>query len=164
MEKQPGKRKRFFANEMHRQIFLPVMWMSALPMVFSGIFIVLLIFNVVGKELNIPEAIIYNCYSTGVEVAKSTVGGTSSGICVIYTKKLLSALAVATPLALILLMVLVYRITHRIVGPFDRLVKELGENISGERKGPIIIRENDKFAPLVEKINELLARSGSKEG
>lgn len=156
------KRKMFFANELHRQIFMPVLWMSIVPMLLAGTFIVLLIFNFTGKQLNIPSVSAYDCLATGL--TSRMPGDTSSGMCVIYTGKLLAALALATPVAILAMLILVHRITHGIVGPFDRLVRELGQRLSGNDARPLSVRDNDKFAPLVERVNELLLRAKARQG
>ena len=49
-----------------------------------------------------------------------------------------------------------HKITHRMIGPFDRIVRELDECVKDRRHGPIRLRKHDKFEPLVEQINILL--------
>ena len=71
-------------------------------------------------------------------------------------KKVLFILAFAVPLSILVILLIAHNITHKIVGPFDRIVRELGERIENRKKGHIHIRVKDKFKPLVDKINQLL--------
>ena len=73
-------------------------------------------------------------------------------------RKVVLIMLMTTPLAITVILLIAYKVTHRIIGPFDRVVRELGECVSGERKGPIMLRKNDKFWPLVDRINTLLER------
>ena len=52
-----------------------------------------------------------------------------------------------------------YYISNRIVGPHNRIIRELDEIIEGKHKGPIRVRKDDKmFAELVSRINKLAGR------
>jgi len=54
--------------------------------------------------------------------------------------------------------VFAYQLTHRIVGPFERIIRELDECLNEKRKGPLKLRKNDALWPMVEKINSLLEK------
>lgn len=64
-------------------------------------------------------------------------------------------LLVATPISILIILLFTYKITHKIIEPFDRIIRELDECVNGKRQGPIVVREDDKFRILVEKINNL---------
>ena len=136
--KRNKHRKQFFANTMHRELFWLVFVAAVLPALLTAVSLYYLIFNITAEQLIIPEAV----YANVIPAAK----------------KVAVILLTTLPACLIALMALAHRITHRIVGPFDRIVRELDECIEGKRKGPIILRRNDRFQPLVEKINTLIAR------
>lgn len=49
-----------------------------------------------------------------------------------------------------------YYITNRIVGPHNRIIKELDDLIDGSKEGPITVRKDDKmFSELVSRINKI---------
>jgi len=139
MNRQNDKRKRFFANSMHKEMFFMVFGAAAVPTVIVTISLFYLIFRITAEQAGIPETIAY----TVIPAAKEVLG----------------ILAVATPIAIIIILFIAHKITHKTVGPFDRIVRELGESIDGSRKGPIVLRGKDKFQPLVDKINILLDKN-----
>ena len=53
-------------------------------------------------------------------------------------------------------LILAYKITYRLIGPFDRIVRELDECVKGKKLDHIVIRKKDKFQPLVNNINKLI--------
>jgi len=132
------RRRSFFANKMHREIFFLVFWASLLPTVVTGVFLFYLIFYITTEQLGIPEAIAYNVLPAAQRVT--------------------SILLVILPVVILLILAFSFKLTHRLVGPFDRIVRELDEFIQGEKSDTIHIRENDKFRPLVDRINILLKR------
>ncbi len=121
---------------MHLEIFLLIALAALLPTTIVGISLYYLIFGVTAAQFGIPEAIAYN-----IMPAARTV---------------ISILLFATPVSILIILALTYKISHKIIGPFDRIVRELDECIEGKKEGPIVIRKDDKFQPLVEKINKLL--------
>jgi len=71
-------------------------------------------------------------------------------------KKVTIILLISAPAAIASIIFFAYKITHKIIGPFDRILRELDELLENRKKGPIIVRKTDKFWPLVERINKLL--------
>ena len=130
--------KVFFANQMHRNLFFLVFFASLVPTIITAIFLFYLIFNITADQVGIPEAIAYNI----IPAAHRVVG----------------VLSILTPVIILGILIFAYKTTHKIVGPFDRIIRELDECIRGTREGPIMLRKNDKFWPLVEKINILLKK------
>jgi len=131
-----NRRKIFFANKIHLEIFLLVFLASILPATIVAIALYYLIFGVMANQFAIPEIIAYNILPAA--------------------EKVVILLLIATPVSILIILFLTYKITHKIIGPFDRIIRELDECVNGKRQGPIIIREGDKFQILVEKINNLL--------
>ena len=138
MRKQSNRRRKFFANKMHREIFFLVFWACLLPTIITAVFLFYLIFYITSEQIGIPEAIAYNILPSAQRVT--------------------SILLIILPIVIAIILFLSFRLTHRLVGPFDRIVRELDEFIQGKRSARIHIRENDKFRPLVDKINVLLER------
>lgn len=140
MNAQKNKRRRFFANRLHRQVFLLIFFAALLPALVACLCLFFLIFNITATEIGIPEVIAYNILPAA--------------------QKVTIILAIAAPLTIILILIAARRISHRIVGPFDRIVRELDEHLAGKRKGHIILRRGDKFLPLIERINKTLDKAG----
>ncbi|MCP4652576.1 MAG: hypothetical protein GY858_04240 [Candidatus Omnitrophica bacterium] len=131
-----NKRSRFFANKMHREIFLLVFWSALIPATIIAIVLYCLIFNVTADQLGIPEAIAYNLIPAAQKIA--------------------AILMFSTPLSILLIMVAAHRIAHKIIGPFDRIIADIDSRLKGKSQGHIVLRKGDKFLPLVIRINELL--------
>ena len=131
-----NKRKRIFANRMHRNLFLIILLASLLPAIIVTICLYYLIFSVTASQFAIPEVIAYNLIPAA--------------------KRVTIIILISAPILITTIMIFAHKITHKIIGPFDRIVRELDECIDGRRVGPIVIRKTDKFLPLVERINKLL--------
>ncbi len=136
MNKHFQRGKQFFANQMHREIFWLFFLALFIPTVITTVSLFYLIFNITAQELGIPEAIAANILPAA--------------------QKVTVILLVALPVTTVIILILAYKVTHRIVGPFDRVVRELDEHLKGTRDGHISLRKNDKFWPLVNRINTLL--------
>lgn len=133
-----NKRKKFFANDMQREIFLTVFWAALAPTLITVIVLFYLIFNITADQVGIPEAIASTIYPAA--------------------QRVVIILLIGIPFVVPVILVLAFKISHRIVGPFDRIVRELDECVKGTRKGPIHLRKDDKFRPLVDRINALLRK------
>ena len=60
---------------------------------------------------------------------------------------------------LVLMVCWAYHVTHRIIGPHERVIRELDEVIAGTRKEPIIARKgDDAFQELLKRINTLIKK------
>ena len=76
----------------------------------------------------------------------------------------LLALCVLSPVVFIGLLSWAFFLTNRIVGPVERMIRELDARLRGTASGPIILRPKDLLLPLAEKINLLIAeREESKK-
>jgi hypothetical protein len=65
-------------------------------------------------------------------------------------------IAVLFPVLIAALLYWVFSGTNKLVGPIERMIRELEQRIQGHTSGPIILRPGDKLIPLVDKINVLL--------
>lgn len=142
MTKPRNRRSRFFANVIHKEIFLLVFFASLLPAFIVTILLYYLIFNITAEQVGIPEAIAYTILPAA--------------------QKVMIILAISAPVAIVMMLVFAHQVTHRIVGPFDRVVRELDECLKGTKKDHIMLRKNDKFEPLVGRINLLLDQARKK--
>ena len=55
-----NRRKRVFANKMHRDTFLMIFFLSLLPLMLMTVALYYLIFQITAEQFAIPEAIAYN--------------------------------------------------------------------------------------------------------
>lgn len=69
--------------------------------------------------------------------------------------------AVLFPLSSAALLYWIFSGTNKLVGPIERITRELEQSIKGERSGPIVLRPGDQLIPLAEKINTLLQERDS---
>jgi ABC-type multidrug transport system fused ATPase/permease subunit len=129
-------RKQIFANNMQRDIFWLVFLASLVPALIATICLYFLIFNVTANQCSIPETIAYNIIPAA--------------------QKVTVILLFAIPISVIVILIFARKMTHKIVGPFNRVVRELEETVEGKRKSHIAIRKDDKFWPLVCLINKLI--------
>src|SRR5690349_14955008 len=106
---RPNYRKSFFANPMHREIFYVVLGAALIPMLITAIGLFYLIFNITAEQIGIPEAVAYNVIPAA--------------------QKVTTILLIVTPPLVLLFLFMAHRISHQIVGPFDRIVRELDERI-----------------------------------
>lgn len=134
---QPSNKRRIgFANKLHAQIFLLVSAAAVIPAAIAAVALYYLIFGITAEQVAIPEAIAYNIIPAA--------------------KRVVAILMVATPIAIVIILAAAYKISHAIVGPFDRIIRDLDDRVAGVKQGPIVLRKGDKFQPLVDRINKLL--------
>ncbi len=136
MKTKNNKRYRTFANKLHREIFFTVLAAALLPCFVVTIALYYLIFNVMSGQLGIPETIAYNIIPAARKVSLYLIS--------------------AAPASVFIILLIAYQITYRIIGPFDRIVKELEDVAKGKKEDHITIRKKDKFQPLVDGINKLI--------
>jgi hypothetical protein len=138
MDQKNNRRKQLFANKLHRDTFVMILLSSVLPLFLVTIALYYLVFQITAEEVAIPEVIAYTLIPAA--------------------RKVIMILLLSTPAIIITLMVIAHRLTHSLLGPFDRIVRELDDRLKNNKKDPITLRKGDKFVPLVERINKLLQR------
>ena len=128
-----------FSSSLHQDVFLSVVLASFVPLLLlSG---VILYISIV---INNSGALAQNVFAD------------KAVIWIILTM-------LAAPVAAMIMLLLCFLVTAKIVGPLDRITREINENIQGKRSGPIIVRDKDKLSALVEAINALLAAKEAKK-
>lgn len=135
---EKNRRKMAFANKLHKQIFLAIFLAAFLTAAIVSIVLYYLIFGVTAQQFGIPEVIAYNIIPA--------------------SQKVTAILLLTAPLSILITLILAYKVSHKIIGPFDRVVRELDECVEGRKQDHISVREGDKFQPLVDRINKLLDR------
>lgn len=133
-----NRRKKIFANKLHKQISWLLFWTALIPTVIVTFYLYYLIFGIMATQFVIPEIIAYHLIPAA--------------------KKITIILLATAPIAIAIILFFAYKITHTLLGPFDRILEELDELSEGKKKGPIVVRKTDKFWPLAEKINRLISK------
>jgi len=72
--------------------------------------------------------------------------------------------AIAYPILISCVFYVALQITDNIVGPVDRVVREIDARLYGGARGPIRIREKDALVPLVDRINQVLECAERRDG
>jgi cbb3-type cytochrome oxidase subunit 3 len=61
---------------------------------------------------------------------------------------------------LVFIILWIYHQTNKIIGPHDRIIRELDEIILGKRKDALTVRkDDDMFGELVDRINTIIGKS-----
>ena len=140
MINEKSKRKSFFiANKTHREILIVVFVAMLVPVALVEIALYLLIFNIAAWQIGIPEAVF--------------------SILLPVLKKVNFILFITLPLVMFLLWLWALVVSKRIVGPFDRLQRELDKRIEGVKTGHLQVRKGDALEELIDKFNRLLDKS-----
>ena len=64
----------------------------------------------------------------------------------------------AFPLSIFFAWLIALKITNRIVGPIDRITREIEARLDGKKEGPIHLRPGDQLQDLMAQINRLLGK------
>lgn len=112
----------------------------ALSMVIPTLFVTLCLyfitFSIMAQQLAIPESIVYNLYP------------------VFYRISLI--LLIGLPIIFILLFLWAIIISHRMVGPIDRINRDLEKIAKGDLSIRLGVRKHDELAQTVSIINNIL--------
>lgn len=135
-KKNCRRRHHNVANRFQRKILNLVFFSTIIPMIVALICIYYLIFNVVAKEIGIPEAIGYVLIPAAQKSAVIGIIGFLFSTLFIW----IWAISVA----------------HKLAGPLERLCRDLDDRICGRKTGYIYFRKKDYLSVLAGRINSLL--------
>ncbi|MFH1645841.1 MAG: hypothetical protein ABIB11_05405 [Candidatus Omnitrophota bacterium] len=131
-----SRRRVLIANRLHRNMVLVVLVAVAIPALIVSIALYSLIFSITAWQIGFPEQIAMTLLPALKQVNFAVVG--------------------ALPICIVLILIWAVVISHRIVGPVDRLSREVGEIAAGKKQGPIKLRKKDALYELAENINKLI--------
>jgi len=137
-------RTKFLIGRSVQLKYLALLMLSmVIPLVFVGGCLYYLIFNLMAEQLGIPESIAYNLFPV--------------------IDKMNLILLLGLPPLFLLLIIWGIMLTHRLLGPLERLEKEL-ERIynSGDYTKRLKLRKNDDIRPIADAINKLLDKIEGK--
>lgn len=137
-------RTRYLTGSRIQMHYLALLMVSMIvPLVVVGGCLYYLIFELMARQLGIPEYIVYNLSPV--------------------IKEINFILLVAVPPLLILLIIWGIVLSHRFAGPLERIeteLKKIGEE--GRYKHRIRLRKNDDIRPVADAINRLLDKIEGK--
>lgn len=113
-----------------------------LPALITGGCLYYVIFDLMAEQLGIPEIVAYHLLPV--------------------VKKVNIVLLVSLPMIFLILLSIGVTLTRRLVGPIERLERELKEIVSGNPPKRLTVRKNDILKPLIDNINILLGRIVNK--
>ncbi len=133
-----NRRRKWFANKLHRELFLFLAFASLVPALLVTLCLYYLIFNSLSQELGIPEGI--------------------SHYVIPSAKRVSFILLMTAPITIAAILFAAYKMTHKMLGHYDRVLRELDEVLQGKKNTPIVIRKKDAFVPLIDRVNKLIEK------
>jgi len=126
----------FVKNRLERRYLRLIALSLILPSFIIGCCLYYVIFNLMAEQLGIPEIIAYHLLPV--------------------VRKVNTVLAVSLPVVFVMMISVGLVITRNLVGPIERLERELREIVSKDKIKKLRLRKRDTLRPLVEDINILL--------
>jgi methyl-accepting chemotaxis protein len=133
-------RSQYLTGKPTQLRYLILLMISMLaPLIFVGGCLYYLIFTILAEQLGIPESIAYNLFPV--------------------IKKINLILAFGVPPLVLLLLGWGVLLSHRFVGPLERLEKEIDRVArSGDYTKRLRVRKKDDIRAVAEAVNRLLDR------
>lgn len=123
-------------NELERHYVRLIALSLILPTLIVGGCLYYVIFDLMAEQLGIPEVVAYHLLPV--------------------VEKVNLVLIVSLPLLFLILFSIGLILSRRLVGPIERLEKELGDIIAGGMSKRLELRKDDALKPLIDSINALL--------
>ena len=107
----------------------------------------------------IAALLVYLCLEYNVRISIYPRESTILNINATQFREAIPYMLIGIALILICIISWSYYVANKLVGPHDRIIKELDEVIQGKKTDPLTVRNDDKmFAELLEKINKLIEK------
>lgn len=137
-------RTRFFTGSPVQIKYLALLMVSMLvPMVFVGGCLYYLIFNILAEQLGIPEYIAYNLIPAIHKINLILMIGVPPIVLILFTWGII--------------------LSHRFVGPIERLKAEIDKiSEGGDYNKRVHLRKYDDVKPVADSVNRLLDRIEGK--
>lgn len=123
-------------NPIQRKYLVLILLSIILPLLIVGGCLYYLIFQIMAEQLAIPESIACNLIPV--------------------VNKINFLLIVGMPPIMVLLFILGAILTHKLVGPLERLQKDLKKISEGDYSIRLKIRKDDGLYPLANVINKII--------
>jgi len=136
-------RLRFITNHpLQRKYLILILFSTLLPLFLVAGCLYYLIFQVMAEQLAIPESIAYNL------------------IPVLH--KINFLLLIGLPPIVILLFIWGVVLTHRLIGPLNRLENDLKQISEGDYSVRLKMRKDDDLRPIADTINKIIHKLEKK--
>ena len=138
--------RKFFLvrNRLERHYLRLIALSLILPTLILGSCLYYVIFNLMAEQLGIPEIVAYHLLPV--------------------VQKVNIVLMVSLPVLFLILFSIGLVLTRNLVGPIERLERELEEIVSGNLSRRLQLRKKDELRTLVDDINILLDKIAKMRG
>jgi len=137
------KRKKFLSNNPLQKRFLFLILLSIfVPLIFVSACLYYLIFQILADQLAIPEFIAQNLLPA--------------------LRKINVMLMVGLPPLVVVLFFWASALSHRLIGPLERLEEDLKKIADGDYSIRLKIRQDDELHPIVGAINRIIDKLENK--
>lgn len=130
-------------NRLERHYLRLIALSIILPTLIVGGCLYYVIFNLMAEQLSIPEVVAYHLLPV--------------------VEKVNFVLIVSLPALFLILFSIGLILSRRLVGPIERLERELKGIVSGDLSKRLQLRKDDALRPLVDDINALLDRVANEK-
>ena len=129
-------------NPLQFKYFALILFSIILPLLLVAGCLYYLIFQIMAEQLAIPESIAYNLIPV--------------------VEKINFLLILGVPPIMVLLFIWGAMLTHRFIGPLNRLEKDLKKIAEGDHSVRLKIRKNDDLHSLASAINKVIDKLEKK--
>ena len=134
--------KYIMRNKLQLKFLALILLSILIPLFIVGGCLYYVMFQIMAEQLGIPESIAANLIPV--------------------LNKINLLLLLALPLVLILIFFVAIFLTHRLVGPLDRLERDLVKIASGDYSVRLTLRKDDDLKPMSEIINKIVNKLEKK--
>jgi len=125
-------------NPLQRKYFLLILFSILIPLFIVGGCLYYLVFQIMAEQLAIPESIAYNLIPV--------------------LQKINFLLIVGLPPIVVLLFIWGVMLTHRLMGPLERLEDDLKKISEGDYSIRLKLRKDDDLKPIADAVNRIIDR------
>jgi len=130
--------KYILNSQLQMKFLLLILLCILIPLFAVGGCLYYLIFQILAEQLGIPESIAANLIPV--------------------LNKINFLLLVGLPPVLVLIFILAIILTHRLIGPLNRLERDLKRISEGDYSVRLKLRKNDDLRPIADTINTIIDR------
>jgi len=134
--------KKITNNPLQKRYLFVIVLAMAVPLVIMAGCLYYLIFQLMAEQLGIPESIAYNLFPVVNQV--NTI------------------LLIALPPVMIVLFALGLVLSHRLIGPLNRLENDLRQIAEGDYSIRLAMRKDDDLKPIANAINVIIDKLEKK--
>lgn len=128
----------FTKNPLQRKYLVLIVLSILLPILILGACLYYLIFQIMAEQLAIPESIAYNLFPV--------------------VNKINMLLLVGIPPIMLILVIWGAVLTHRLIGPLERLEEDLKKISKGDYSIRLKLRKDDDLKPIADVVNGIIAK------